>query len=260
MKTNQLFNYLEKLELELHEYSFDELNSNDAVALKDSFQQFKEQLEAKAFGLPEPNQNTSTVRVNYDQVGLNKIQNALQNWMHTLHHQIRFLKFTDVNVEQQRLINTMERDVLRFWEKWGQKRESGVSKLTQISPTSEYNIQKCKVNLREIHKECFGDLELLQELIKLFNANALEFIGQLRTQLNAGDFKAIVWSAYKVRENIEMMRADSLLVLCNEILVEAQEEQDEERLEQLYEQFLTEYTSVELEIEQQKKSFKSNNG
>src|SRR5690606_39561350 len=49
--TRELLNYLEKLEISLSSFSYGELGTEEAVALKKSFEQFKHGLEDKVFGV-----------------------------------------------------------------------------------------------------------------------------------------------------------------------------------------------------------------
>ncbi|WFO16420.1 hypothetical protein M601_000925 [Cellulophaga baltica 4] len=47
MKSNELLSYISDLESKLNSFSFEELTSDEAVRLKNSFQAFKEKIEAK---------------------------------------------------------------------------------------------------------------------------------------------------------------------------------------------------------------------
>ncbi|MEM9649683.1 MAG: hypothetical protein AAF969_14495, partial [Bacteroidota bacterium] len=66
MGTRELLTYLEKLEIGLSSFSYDELGTEDAGKLKKSFDDFKNGLENKVFGVSEMKQ----LDVIYEQIGI----------------------------------------------------------------------------------------------------------------------------------------------------------------------------------------------
>ena len=58
------------------------------------------------------------------------------------------------------------------------------------------------VDLNSLLKDCFGELEMLNELIKLFKTNVLEFIGNVRIHLKTDNLVEIAFSAHKLKARI----------------------------------------------------------
>ncbi|MEZ4810967.1 MAG: hypothetical protein R2819_11470 [Allomuricauda sp.] len=48
-----------------------------------------------------------------------------------------------------------------------------------------------KVNLKLVLEECMGHMELLEELIRIYKQNILEFIGSLKVHIQSQNFKEI---------------------------------------------------------------------
>lgn len=105
------------------------------------------------------------------------------------------------------------------------------------------------INLAPVFEECFGDIELLEELIRLFKQNAIEFIGKTRVSLKATDIDAIAFSTHKIKSGLKMMHTNGLYRIVDQMHKVCIDDQDFKYLNFLYDCFLREYPIVENAIE-----------
>lgn len=100
------------------------------------------------------------------------------------------------------------------------------------------------VDLNSLLKDCFGELEMLNELIKLFKTNVLEFIGNVRIHLKTDNLVEIAFSAHKLKASFAMLKATGMHNLILEL--EANCEANElDKVKELYELFLNDYPLLE---------------
>lgn len=107
-----------------------------------------------------------------------------------------------------------------------------------------------KLDLNPILEDCLGKKDLLEELIKLFKQNALEFIGQLKIHIQNHDYEAIRFASHKIKSGLRMMNTRELLVIAEQIEFESRKNQDIKHLKFLYDCFVQEYPLVESAIEE----------
>tara|TARA_R110002051_G_scaffold30845_7_gene71023 strand:- start:797 stop:2572 length:1776 start_codon:yes stop_codon:yes gene_type:complete len=105
------------------------------------------------------------------------------------------------------------------------------------------------IDLAPVFEECFGDIELLEELIRLFKQNAIEFIGKTRVSLKATDIDAIAFSTHKIKSGLKMMHTNGLYRIVDQMHKVCIDDQDFKYLNFLYDCFLKEYPIVENAIE-----------
>ncbi len=105
------------------------------------------------------------------------------------------------------------------------------------------------LHLKPILDECMGDMELLEELISLFDSNALEFIGAAKIHLLNTDFKALSLVAHKIKAGLAMMHTDNLHSIIVLVQKECEEDQDPKHLQFLCDCFATEYPTVKKSID-----------
>ncbi len=113
------------------------------------------------------------------------------------------------------------------------------------------------VDLTSIFKECLGETALLEELLHLFEQNILEFIGKTKMHLQSRNYQGIGFAAHKIKASLKMLRAFSLLDISEEIAFECKGNSSYNRLNTLFEAFLTEYPKVETAIEQEMNRLKN---
>lgn len=105
-----------------------------------------------------------------------------------------------------------------------------------------------KVDLNNLLKDCFGELEMLNELVKLFKMNALEFIGNVKVHLQTENLKEIALCAHKLKAGFAMLKANGM----HQLIVELESKCKENKLAdviELYELFLKDYPRLEQNID-----------
>ncbi len=83
-------------------------------------------------------------------------------------------------------------------------------KMIQSKETIEFD-------LNHLLKDCFGELEMLNELVKLFKLNVLEFMGNVKIHLKSNDLKEVAFSAHKLKAGFAMLKATGMLELIVEL-------------------------------------------
>ncbi len=100
------------------------------------------------------------------------------------------------------------------------------------------------VDLNSLLKDCFGELEMLNELIKLFKTNVLEFIGNVRIHLKSNNLEDIAFSAHKLKASFAMLKATGMHNLILELEANCKANKPE-MVKDLYESFLNDYPLLE---------------
>ena len=249
MGTRELLTYLEKLEIGLSSFSYEELGTEEAGKLKRSFDMFRTGLEDKVFGVPEMKQ----LDVIYEQVGIQastsheKDQKVVQPDV-----VVQFLKLIGLldktNLDQQ------QKEILAGLQKIGEKLKEGpLNELKQSSTNNpqlmEKNLESLmatpKVNLKPVLEECMGQMELLEELVRIYKQNVLEFIGKIKVHLQTKNFRGVDFACQKIQACLKMMKTVSLLEITEQMSMVCKTDNDIKYLNFLYQQFLVEYPKVE---------------
>ena len=100
------------------------------------------------------------------------------------------------------------------------------------------------VDLNSLLKDCFGELEMLNELIKLFKTNVLEFIGNVRIHLKTDNLVEIAFSAHKLKASFAMLKATGMHNLILELEANCKANKLD-KVKELYELFLNDYPLLE---------------
>lgn len=74
-----------------------------------------------------------------------------------------------------------------------------------------------QVDLSLVLKECYGEIDMLEELIRLFKQNVLEFIGAVRIGISNDNFETIYAAAHKLKAGLALMNTNDLKQLINGI-------------------------------------------
>ena len=106
-------------------------------------------------------------------------------------------------------------------------------------------------DIRSLLKECMGQMALLEELIRLFKQNIIEFIGSLKVHLTNEDMKGLAFACHKMKSGIKMMKAYGLLQIVEQIDLESKTGKDKKHLNFLYNHFIEEYGRLEKQIDQE---------
>jgi signal transduction histidine kinase/DNA-binding LytR/AlgR family response regulator len=100
------------------------------------------------------------------------------------------------------------------------------------------------IDLNHLMKDCFGEIDMLNELVKLFKLNAIEFIGNVKIHLKTENLKEIALSAHKLKAGFAMIKADGMRKLIVELESSCKSNQFE-TVKELYELFLNDYPLLE---------------
>ncbi|PWL38950.1 hypothetical protein DKG77_12035 [Flagellimonas aquimarina] len=254
MGTRELLTYLEKLEIGLSNFSYEELGVVEAGRLKKSFNSFKTGLEDKVFGVSEMNQ----LEVIYEQIGIKGAEKPLpepanNNPSNTelLFSLIELLETTNLTNKQESIVKALKTVSKHLHntnrENPGHMEHIGSTipntKVVQENLESVFSTQK--VNLKPVLTECMGQMELLEELIRLYKQNILEFIGGLKVHLQTKNFRGVDFACQKIQPCLRMMKTVSLLEITNQMSTVCKTDNDIKYLNFLYNQFLVEYPKVE---------------
>ncbi len=135
-----------------------------------------------------------------------------------------------------------------------------VSSLISIPVVSKISEEdKSDIDFSNVLKEYFGDIEVLEELVRLYKNNAIEFIGKTKVDLKESNFEGIRFNTHKIKAGLKMMKTFSLLRIVEQMnVICKEEEQDLKYLNFLYDCFLREYSIVENAIDNYINKIKSN--
>jgi signal transduction histidine kinase/FixJ family two-component response regulator len=100
------------------------------------------------------------------------------------------------------------------------------------------------IDLNSLLNDCFGELEMLNELIKLFKTNVLEFIGNVRVHLKTDNLVEIAFSAHKLKASFALLKAIGMRNLIVELETNCNAN-DPDKVRELYEIFLNDYPLLE---------------
>ena len=105
------------------------------------------------------------------------------------------------------------------------------------------------MDLRPILTECMGKTDLLDELIRLFKQNVLEFIGKTKMHLQAGNIQGVGFAAHKIKSSLKMLHAESLGRISEQIISECRNGNDAKLIKSLFDSFVDRYPAVETAID-----------
>lgn len=250
MGTRELLTYLEKLEIGLSSFSYEELGTEEAGALKKTFDTFKNGLEDRVFGVSEMKQ----LEVIYEQIGIQGTNGNMLDKENTktpeeeeLLALIHALEDTPLNKKQIEIIKKLKKTSQKLTKKGSDKSSTQMATKTQkkIEKNLESLLITQKVDLTVVLEECMGQMELLEELIRLYKQNVIEFIGNLKINLGTGNFRGVEFACQKVQPCLRMMQTVSLLEITDQMMTVCKTDNDIKYLSFLYDQFLVEYPKVE---------------
>ena len=117
--------------------------------------------------------------------------------------------------------------------------------IVRVTPEPEGNDQDVVLlDLSYLETKCNGDSERLGLLLRALHNGMLEFAGRTRIGLNRGDFKSISEGAEKLLIALEMIRAQSLMPVVQQIWQASLEGDDENRIVRAFSTYLEEYPEV----------------
>ncbi len=101
------------------------------------------------------------------------------------------------------------------------------------------------LDLTTVLEDCLGDLDLLEELIRLFKQNAVEFIGASKLCIKNADFMQLKQAAHKIKCGLGMMHTYRLYDIVFEIQEQCETEQNLDQIKYLNALFIADYIAVE---------------
>ncbi len=104
-------------------------------------------------------------------------------------------------------------------------------------------------NLDAILIDCTGEVGLLEELVRLYKQNALEFMGAAKLYLQQEDFKSLEFVLHKIKSGLAMMQTHSLFSIVSQMHSTCKTNKDLKHLHFLFDCFLEEYPIVENKID-----------
>ena len=244
MGTRELLTHLEKLEIGLSSFSYEELGTVEAGELKKSFEVFKHGLENKVFGVPEMKQ----LEVIYERIGIKSSETkSLETKEQDLFMLIDSLEKTPLTQEQKEIVSNL-RQMAQSLHKTVEPIKMPVpGRLLERSLESGFSSNT--IDLKPVLEDCMGQMDLLEELVKLFKQNILEFVGSAKVHLYNENFKALDLSCQKVQSCLRMLKTDGLLQITQEIITLCRTDNDKKHHAFLYSQFVEEYPKVEEQVD-----------
>jgi len=252
--TRELLNYLEKLEISLSSFSYGELGTEEAVALKRSFEQFKHGLEDKVFGVD----GKDRLQDLYHSLG---IRGTGEGEVPDQNHGV-----VDFEILLDRLqgtpLNQEQIQIVKALKKLAQSPEGSKKPRARSNPKSslathiEY-IEKDlgrenpqhSIGLKTVLEECMGQMELMEEVVRIFKQNLLEFIGCTKVQLDHGNFVALGLACQKLIPSLSMMKTHGLLETVQQMAIQCRKDMDRKHLEFLYRQFMEELPAIQEQVD-----------
>nr|WP_298789645.1 hypothetical protein [uncultured Allomuricauda sp.] len=255
MGTRELLTYLEKLEIGLSNFSYEELGTAEAGKLKKSFDQFKNGLENKVFGIPEMEQ----LDVIYEQIGIQTLDKTPDNLLNSKSSDTDIL-VSLLSMFEKTNLSPKQAEILKALSTVGNRMVGLQNKTINTTPkesnTSSFQTERIernltsflhtdRVNLKPVLTECMGQMELLEELIRLYKQNILEFIGSVKVQMQTKNFRGVDFACQKIQPCLRMMKTVSLLEITEQMITVCNTDNDLKYLNFLYNQFLVEFPKVD---------------
>lgn len=255
MGTRELLLYLEKLEIGLSSFSYEELGIVEAGELKKSFEIFKHGLEDKVFGVSEMKQ----LETIYQKVGIagsskKCLDRKDANQMQKL---IAALEQTPLTQKQYAIVKALQQLTQELFETESNTPENMPISFQTIEKSLDSGFAAHKINLKPVLEDCMGQMELMEELVRMFKHNVLEFIGSAKVHLMNEDFVNLEQACQKIVPNLKMMKAHELTDIVNQMALMSKTEQDAKHLAFLYEQFVMEYPLVQEQVDFEMELFRT---
>lgn len=236
MGTTELLRYLEKLEIGLSSFSYEELSTSEAGELKKTFNDFKNGLEDKVFGVPD----TSELDVIYDEIGISKPKRDTKT------------NYQQILKEVNQLLHDFDKSGLSPEQT---KQLENIRQLAMssdsIATSPDYIEKKLgtkendRINLEPLWEECMQQMDLMEELARLYKQNILEFVGKTKVNLQSRNVRSLDFSCQKIGPSLRMLQCHTLLEITEQISNACKPDSDMKHLNFLYREFLQEYPEVE---------------
>jgi hypothetical protein len=256
--TRELLTYLEKLEIGLSSFSYEELGVVEAGELKKSFEIFKIGLENKVFGISEMRQLESI----YEKVGIQSPERHQFNEVDTykLLTLLNSLEDTTLSNTQKKLLEEL-RKLAQQSQEQPQDQHKNTDRMSTdfefIEKSLQAGFSSQNIDLQPVLEDCMGQMELLEELVRMFKQNIWEFIGSAKVNLMNEDFAALELACQKIIPSLRMMKTNGLLEVTQQVSRLCKTDKDMRHLNFLYDQFLQEYPRIQEQIDFEMEVFRT---
>lgn len=115
------------------------------------------------------------------------------------------------------------------------------------------------VDLLPLLDDCMGEMELLEELLKLYEKNAIEFIGLAKIYLQDSDYQNLKLAAHKIKAGLAMLKTNDLYLIVSQIEHVCDTNKDNKYLHFLYTCFVEEVPLVIESLQDALNDLKKNN-
>jgi len=247
--TRELLSYLEKLEIGLSSFSYEELGTVEAGELKKSFEMFKHGLEDKVFGVSEIKQLEEICQ----RAGIQGLGAPSSDQQRMSSKQLTFIKL--VNALENTPLNNAQRELVKALRTLahGQDNKKNIgNSMPAYFQTIERNLDPAadhSISLKSVLQECMGQMDLMEELVRMFRQNVLEFIGGANVHIKNEDHESLDLACQKVVPNLRMMKTFGLLETVQQMAILCRTDKDMKHLSFLYNQFLAEFPNVDEQVD-----------
>ncbi|WP_445382207.1 ATP-binding protein [Robiginitalea sp. IMCC43444] len=126
--------------------------------------------------------------------------------------------------------------------------EATATEPTRPDRSTEITGHSRDIDLSNLLDECSGDLDMLEELLGLFDNNILEFLGKVKLFLETSDYKGIAGAAHKVKAGLKLVEAEKLVELTETMHQLAKTGTGLHEIRRAFEMFINEYPLFHEEI------------
>ena len=114
-------------------------------------------------------------------------------------------------------------------------------------------------SLDQTYTDCMEEIVLVEELVRLYKQNTLEFIGEIKYHLMQKDFETLDFSLHKMKSGLALMRTNDLLTIVEQMQNCSKTDRDLKHLDFLYACFVAEYPKTLSKIDSEVKRLQMNN-
>ena len=238
------------MEIGLSSFSYEELGVVEAGELKKSFEVFRIGLENKVFGVSEMKQLENI----YKKVGIQSLDSRqfTESESSKFLTLIKALENSPLSKEQNEIVKELKK-IVHSTEKEAPNSDKTTHGMSTDFEFIEKSLQagfaNQSIDLKPVLEDCMGQMELLEELVRMFKQNIWEFIGNAKINLLNENFSALELACQKVMPSLRMMKTYGLLEVTQQVSRLCKTDRDLKHLAFLYDQFLQEYPRIQEQID-----------
>lgn len=220
--------------------------------LKKSFERFRQGVEEKVFGPVGTDQLTTLCK----RFGILEPESGVDPTGTPMIGEPDFVSLLDrlgetpLNREQNEMVNLLKGLAKKTMGPLGPDTKDSTSDryqfierdLTQGTPQEQ-------IGLKSVLEECMGQMDLMEEVVRMFNQNLVEFIGCAKVQLATGDLANLGLACQKVIPSLRMIKSYGLLETAQQMSVHCRTDMDRRHLEFLYDQFVMEFPGIQQQVD-----------